>query len=1037
LFSAVSSAFVIDVQSGLQPDSSGRSEAYLRAILLTLNRSIVPDEDPAAPPVWNGPPAEIVTTSNLLYASLLMSLLAAFVAMLGKQWLNRYLRHTGGSMIERCGDRQRKFDGLEKWPFRLCMESLPIMLQVALLLLACGLSRYIWSVNTSVGRVVVSFTIIGVLFYLVIVIAGTLSHECPFQTPASMGLRGLKNSETTQKMLASLFLRKVLSFTRIIWKALVSVIRSTAARIGHQAIIILLQIDQGVGNAKQRLVQGIQRFRRAGLPQTAARDAPHPPPPITSGIRTTATKVGHQIIILLLRIDRVVGNVKQRLLQGSGRTQLLPTTIEDAHHQPHIPRHGSGLLVHVRNLDALRNQNEDNARCVCWVSRNITDPEAIDFDIRLAGIIRWFDGHSDHDPPFDLIVSAFEECFDAAKQLYPAMRDRAYFSARAILQINVRARVRSSKLASKYHIPAVSSSSVQPADTDLHHILRMLERNSGSSNSTLDFPNGTNTRAHSLWVSNLFVDLTRVGSNPILKSYGSYLSVAAADHQATIANVLLIWYMFLGGNVEEETFWAVDKSYAVVSLFFLSFSPPNIIYASDSMKTILTHLSARVINTIADGNGLQHLNILLEFLAAWEKRPAYLTPMAYQWCSAISEAAGGLRLGKVFVNPPPNLPRLEYELQDKLQLQPRSCIRRLSKPFLRPFLRNFLPHQPHPRLRLQDLDHSNFLFNHKPLSEFAEREFSHVGLDCDPVRVGDTSHHTCACSQNLIPLRRMVLLPIILEIGFRLARPDHRPALHLTHTPHHEWMFKVAFSSDDDEVIADAVNVWVTGGDQTPPDSFVCYLAAFVGRKRPFSPRLRQAAIRAIEPIKHSVLEVSGLETIRLLNRLNVHLDEMVDKCVWARLLAKVICLPAGSESLSPHYWRLLEKLALATNFSITPGLQSVEVMRSLEEAGDWERLEVWTVVVWQSLSQPMPAPTMEDVERVTLKLLSQRPSAPLRFETLCKRGSFRNDNRLKLQYVCDRAQKGHSPSEPPPLLYVSICPSQHHFVLMPLYSSL
>jgi len=43
-----------------------------------------------------------------------MSLLAVFVTMLGKQWLNRYLRRTGESMIERCGHRQRKFDGLEK-----------------------------------------------------------------------------------------------------------------------------------------------------------------------------------------------------------------------------------------------------------------------------------------------------------------------------------------------------------------------------------------------------------------------------------------------------------------------------------------------------------------------------------------------------------------------------------------------------------------------------------------------------------------------------------------------------------------------------------------------------------------------------------------------------------------------------------------------------------------------------------------------------------------------------------------------------------
>ena len=67
-------------------------------------------------------------------------------------------------MVERCGDRQRKFDGLEKWPFRLFVESLPIMLQIALLLLASGLSRYMWSVNTSVAGVVISFTALGVLF---------------------------------------------------------------------------------------------------------------------------------------------------------------------------------------------------------------------------------------------------------------------------------------------------------------------------------------------------------------------------------------------------------------------------------------------------------------------------------------------------------------------------------------------------------------------------------------------------------------------------------------------------------------------------------------------------------------------------------------------------------------------------------------------------------------------------------------------------------------------------------------------------------
>jgi hypothetical protein len=496
-----------------------------------------------------------------------MSLLAAFVAMLGKQWLNRYLRHTGGSMVERCGDRQRKFDGLEKWPFRLCMESLPLMLQIALLLLTCGLSRYVWSVNTSVGSVVISFTVLGVVFYIAVVVAGTSSYECPFQTPVSIGLRHLRDSETARRLSTSIFPRRVTSFTRTVWEitqqVLVSAIRSTASQVGYQTIIVLLRIDRAVKNASQRLDQGIRRFRRAGLPQTTTQGTRRPPHRIRPGIRRTATKVGHQTIILLLRVDRAVGNVKQRLVQGFQgfrRLQLLPTTTEDAHNQPLVPQNGPGLLVRVRNLEALRRKNADNARCVCWVLRTITDPEAIDSDIRLAGTIRWFDGDSAHDPPFDLIVSAFEECFDATKQLYPAMRDRAYFSARAILQINMRARAQSYERASKYPIPAVSSSSVQHTDSDLCHVIRMLECNLGPGKPTLDFPTGTNTQAHLLWMSNLLVDLTRVGPNPILKSYQSYLSIATNNHQAAIANTLLMWHMFLGGCIEEETFWAVDKS---------------------------------------------------------------------------------------------------------------------------------------------------------------------------------------------------------------------------------------------------------------------------------------------------------------------------------------------------------------------------------------------------------------------------------------------------------------------------------------------
>jgi len=554
-----------------------------------------------------------------------MSLLATFVAMLGKQWLNRYLRHTGRSMVERCGDRQRKFDGLEKWPFRLFIESLPIMLQIALLLLTCGLSRYMWSVNTSVARVIISFTVLGTLFYIGIVVAGTSLYECPFQTPASIGLRYLRDSGMARKILARLspsnaiqliyasqkITRRlvvkmfgpsnIISFMYTTWmdtrqgfvstfhhiydimrypfsretplSCIVTSIHRISTKVGYQIIITLLRIGLAIGDATQRLVQEIRRLRPAVLLPVTTEDAHHQPRVITVN-HSTSRKVRHQIIITLLRIDRVIGNVKQRLVQEILRFRhvaLLPVTAKDAHHQPRVHRNGPGLRVYVQNLEALQRQNDDNARCVYWILRKITDPEAIDSDIRLAGTIRWFDGDSNHNPPYDSIVSTFKTCFDSAKQLYPGMRDRAYFSARAILQINVRARAQSHEYASKYSVPPIPWSSFKHTDPDLHHVLHMLKRNSGTHGPILRFPRGdTNTHAHSLWMSNLFMDLTRVAPNPTLKSYKSYLSAAVTDHRPVIANILLLWYMFLGGHVEEETLWAIDKSYAVVLLSLLS-----------------------------------------------------------------------------------------------------------------------------------------------------------------------------------------------------------------------------------------------------------------------------------------------------------------------------------------------------------------------------------------------------------------------------------------------------------------------------------
>ena len=181
LFSAVASTFIVDVQAQLQPDYTQLSYNVLR-IIATANGQTV-DAKPDSDTPWTGPDPTLVHVQSILYSSLAVSLLAAFVAMLGKQWLNRYSAGIHGSLIDRSRDRQRKMNGMTTWRFNIVMEILPMMLQGALLLLGFALYTYLSTIDSVVAWVIAAFTASGVLFYVLIIVAALLSYDCPFQTP--------------------------------------------------------------------------------------------------------------------------------------------------------------------------------------------------------------------------------------------------------------------------------------------------------------------------------------------------------------------------------------------------------------------------------------------------------------------------------------------------------------------------------------------------------------------------------------------------------------------------------------------------------------------------------------------------------------------------------------------------------------------------------------------------------------------------------------------------------------------------------------
>jgi len=153
----MASAIILDVRSKFRPDFREMNYHLLKIVASTSLGNTPPGPD-AAFPQWNGPDPTILRIWAILDLSLALSFLAAFIAMVRKQWLGLHaLVEMRGSIVDRGRDRQRKMDGMVTWRFDLVMQCLPLMLQAALLLLGYALFNYLFFVDRAVAGVAIGF----------------------------------------------------------------------------------------------------------------------------------------------------------------------------------------------------------------------------------------------------------------------------------------------------------------------------------------------------------------------------------------------------------------------------------------------------------------------------------------------------------------------------------------------------------------------------------------------------------------------------------------------------------------------------------------------------------------------------------------------------------------------------------------------------------------------------------------------------------------------------------------------------------------
>ena len=178
----MTTAFIVNVESELKPDYEEMNNRLLE-MLLNATTGSLPEHSATSVPRWAGPDPVVVQVQCILYLTLFATLMASYLAMVGKQWLGLYAcRETDGSTTATGRVREEKLSQIEKWRFHL-LGYLPMILQCAIFLLGFALSRYLWGVNRSVSSVVIGFTSLGPLLYLITEACSISSPDFPFYTP--------------------------------------------------------------------------------------------------------------------------------------------------------------------------------------------------------------------------------------------------------------------------------------------------------------------------------------------------------------------------------------------------------------------------------------------------------------------------------------------------------------------------------------------------------------------------------------------------------------------------------------------------------------------------------------------------------------------------------------------------------------------------------------------------------------------------------------------------------------------------------------
>ncbi|KAJ7207734.1 hypothetical protein C8J57DRAFT_1033657, partial [Mycena rebaudengoi] len=136
LFSAILSAFLIEIRKGLQEDLQSITNSLL-TVLIENQHNLATSQIPTSRPFQ--PTSSSRWVNVLWFSSLMFSLMSALGASLAKGWITQFSSAGFGSRWREASIHCERLRGIKRCHMKLIIQCLPILIHIAFFLFSAGL----------------------------------------------------------------------------------------------------------------------------------------------------------------------------------------------------------------------------------------------------------------------------------------------------------------------------------------------------------------------------------------------------------------------------------------------------------------------------------------------------------------------------------------------------------------------------------------------------------------------------------------------------------------------------------------------------------------------------------------------------------------------------------------------------------------------------------------------------------------------------------------------------------------------------------